>query len=260
MGDIAQGRALPVQAARQGDVVQRRESGDRRMTEPIQATEVPTPKPKLPRRWVLVTDDPWNETYSTSPAYVTEREAELARKSDQTLYALPASDEPAKPIVSAIPTFEEMRQAFDRARTASDGIAAIHALVSSRVVTLGGPPMHSEPLPNPTNSWERALKEMPRASKPYPPLDPKMLKPDGFVADPPPSLDPIKAIVEILELTICQTNLTLGEHKELLAYKLAALKRSLEPGPEKRIANLRKWAASHEPIEHEADDSREGIY
>jgi hypothetical protein len=102
-----------------------------------------------------------------------------------------------KPIMSAIPTADEMWKAFEEGRARRgvflDGIQTIHALVASRVVE----------------------------------LDCTLCK-----ADFSPKLGPIKAIVEILEIVaaICAVRPKHEADAVRVIEKLTALKRSLEPG------------------------------
>lgn len=109
------------------------------------------------------------------------------------------SIEPATPVVSAIPPPEEMWKVYSKAMfehglSYRAGMQAIHALVASRVVV----------------------------QKPC--IFPVVEEPPFKIDDPDKQpLDPLKAIVEILDLWF-------GADSVEAADKLAALKRSLETG------------------------------
>jgi hypothetical protein len=197
------------------------------MTSAINAVQIPTPKPRLPRRWVAVCNEISKHGASrTAYAFTSENEARLASGDAETLYALPASDElaklfvccscddqgfierpcelcgkqAAKPVVSAIPTVVDLIELLDshvalyhvRPSIVNEAAKAIHALVASRVVV-----HRPRILP--------VVKEQP------PTIDPGEL-----------TLDPIKAIVELIDAILGAIRFA-GD-------KLTALKRSLEPG------------------------------
>jgi hypothetical protein len=254
--------------------------GDQAMTEPIQAVEVPMPKPKLPRRWVAVCNEISKHGASrTAYAFTSEAEARNASGDAETLYALPASDEAAKPVVSAIPTREEFYACIAESRDWPSSctyqqddswrltIEEIHALVESRVVVqtptivtsiptveemedvlfqelghdhLGQHPnlkrgiqathalvasrvVVQQPVVDCPQCGSRISNVKIIHTTPNPRLDVE------YNATPP--LDPIKAIVEILEGLFQELYETHERPLETdVRDKLVALKRSLEPG------------------------------
>jgi hypothetical protein len=110
---------------------------------------------------------------------------------------------PAKPVVSAIPTWQEMKTVFGHVDGYDNGFKAIHALVASQVV--------EDP--------KRYLEITSNAEGVVAQADPTHLDPIR--------LDPIKAIVEILDIMIDVA--AFDENRGRVYDKLAALKRSLEP-------------------------------
>jgi hypothetical protein len=210
-------------------------------TEPIQAVEV-TPKPKLPRRYLWVGNaSNANGEYDTGYAHTEQRGSPF----DGTIYALPASDEAekpdeqaeqdrhtittkipaletamvlmgqeitrlreiadAKPTVSAIPPVQEFcnamehigtRRMFILSEPAKEGMARVHALVASRVVV----------------------------QKPV--TDPDPHARDCRCSECEPNLDPIRAIVELIDLYAAYST---GRSNWFdTGNKLSVLKRSLE--------------------------------
>lgn len=180
-----------VWAMRQEDLT---DAENKAMTEPIQAVEVPTPKPKLPRRYVMVDNVPLRtkQRYCFARVYESLLEAKRDVDAEESIYPISASDEPAKPVVCAIPTAEEMLRICLAEPTTERGVKAIHALVTSLVV----------------EAKHRTGCDCASCT---------------CDADYTPPFDPIKAIVEILDAIIPGECLRVRRD-------LSALKRSLETG------------------------------
>ena len=212
------------------------------MTEPIRAVEVEQPKPKLPRRYIWVGNQPKaNSNYETSDAGTDQPTKE---KQGYALYALPASDEPAKPVVSAIPTAEEILQMMCRPGTASQVAQELHALVASRVVKAYNMVVVAESIIEQldkcttflyTNSGDR--ETLIRIVRRECGVSDAIQTTTQHTSNVPPPPDPIAAIVGILEPLmevvvhiIVQVNYMEGVPKlcDDIRDKLTALRASLE--------------------------------
>jgi hypothetical protein len=193
-------------------------------TEPIQAVEVTPPKPKLPRRWVAVCNEISKHGASrTAYAFTSEAEARNASGDAETLYALPASDEAAKPVCSNC-----NGEGFIESPCMMCGLRAKKPVVSA--------------IPTFEDFWD--LYEAIWKKNGYEPFLASHLSPqrellksihalvaERVVEQEPPPLDPIKAIVEILYYVILdmerETPLRKAVYREANE-RLSALKQSLE--------------------------------
>jgi hypothetical protein len=111
---------------------------------------------------------------------------------------------PAKPVVSAIPTWQEMKTVFGHVDGYDNGFKAIQALVTSRVV--------AQKVAPPPEDYETAAEASARIANKY------------------KSLDPIKAIVEMLEALVKPdqpTSVLSYDQSKRFLDTLSALKRSL---------------------------------
>mgnify|MGYP001558164947 CR=1 FL=1 len=217
--------------------------------EPIQAVEVETPKPKWPRTYVSI--GKWQDgAYGSASSTDSEEDARqnlIGLDGEPIADAIiAASDEPVKPVVSSIPTAEEMFAEYRsnwtqlapwerQDGTTIVGFQGIHALVASRVVEVGEQPISNQAKDDIRREafrevWERAYGGM--SHEPYHQWLTSQIEAKGplvsvcpTVVTPPPSLDPIRAIVEIL--TMLTDECTNGGPYKALKTKLSALKRSL---------------------------------